>query len=131
MHGPTCIFWANLTPFSLQSLWARFRAPPKIKHVHCHRALVNIFLSLFAPLTRASMEMLICKSTCEGCADVYDDGAVDLLIGVVDHLLSPSGVFYLAAGGKRKGAAKLVADLPGVQRLQRLGGRPRPKVVIT
>jgi hypothetical protein len=68
--------WNFLRAALPQSLWARFRAPPKIKHVHCHRALVNIFLSLFAPLTRASMEILICKSTCEDCTDVYDDGAV-------------------------------------------------------
>jgi hypothetical protein len=27
MHGPTCIFWANLTPFSLQpEWWARLQA---------------------------------------------------------------------------------------------------------
>ena len=31
MHGPTCIFWANLTPFSLklsERAWREFFLPP-------------------------------------------------------------------------------------------------------
>ena len=59
------------------------------------------------PATAGSFDVVL------GSDLVYDDGAVALLIGVVDHLLSPSGVFYLAAGGKRKGVTKLLADLPG------------------
>ena len=69
--------------------------------------VVSLDWAQLDPATAGSFDVVL------GSDLVYDDGAVDLLIGVVDHLLSPSGVFYLAAGGKRKGVAKLLADLPG------------------
>jgi hypothetical protein len=28
MHGPTCIFWANLTPFSLGYTWMKYHLSP-------------------------------------------------------------------------------------------------------
>eukprot|EP00040_Diaphanoeca_grandis_P023304 m.126570 g.126570 ORF g.126570 m.126570 type:complete len:442 (+) comp29209_c0_seq2:117-1442(+) len=45
---------------------------------------------------------------------VYDDDAADLVITVVDHILTKDGVFYLAAGGKRQGVTKLVEKLAAV-----------------
>jgi hypothetical protein len=31
MHGPTCIFWANLTPFSLQTAAQQAAAQPRVQ----------------------------------------------------------------------------------------------------
>ena len=66
--------WNLLRTLLPAQLWAKLQAPPVIRPVHMYRGLVNVFLALFAPLTRASLEMLFCKSTCDECADVYTDG---------------------------------------------------------
>ena len=40
------------------------KSPPVIERIHVRRALVNTFLFCFAPLTRSSVEALVCINTC-------------------------------------------------------------------
>ena len=42
---------------------------------------------------------------------VYETEAVDALVQVTDHLLSPTGTFYMVAGGRRLGVPTLVSTL--------------------
>ena len=46
----------------------------KIGPIHSRRALVNVFMFCFAPLTRSSIEALTCVET---CTDVDDDDVAD------------------------------------------------------
>ena len=76
----------------LRRLWEKVQAPPKIDRVHIRRGLLNVFLFCFAPLTRSSIEALVCVKTCaEGdaadCGPVLmTDMAVKCWVG--DHLLA-------------------------------------------
>ena len=38
MHGPTCIFWANLTPFSLEAEYALGVSNAKLDQINLPRA---------------------------------------------------------------------------------------------
>lgn len=49
----------------LARLWRLdMRAPQKLDSIHIWRAMLNVFMFLFAPLTRAAVETLVCRETC-------------------------------------------------------------------
>eukprot|EP01050_Picozoa_sp_SAG11_P024677 SAG11_NODE_5330_length_1594_cov_1.137793_1_plen_125_part_10 len=50
-----------------EKLWKKQEAPPEITNVHMWRGGLNIFLALYAPVTRSSIEMLVCKQPCDDC----------------------------------------------------------------
>ena len=67
----------------LQKLFEKMNLPDKIKKVHWQRGLLNAFLYCFAPLTRESVQALVCVPTCTDendpeCKDVlaFDQGVV-------------------------------------------------------
>ena len=62
MHGPTCVFWADLTPRSLQLL--RGGAPA----AHPHRFYQHLVPAL--PLGHQSPQSLVAVSVYGGCAAV-------------------------------------------------------------
>ena len=62
------LIWNGLRSLPcLRSPWAAMLSPPRITKTHLQRGLVNLYICLFAPVTRASFEMLICKSVCDDC----------------------------------------------------------------
>ena len=48
--------------------------PPRVDNVHLKRAFLNVFLFLYAPLTRLSIEAFVCRDTCSETADTADCG---------------------------------------------------------
>ena len=48
--------------------------PPRVDNIHLKRAFLNVFLFLFAPLTRLSIEAFVCRDTCSETADTADCG---------------------------------------------------------
>lgn len=62
--------WNLLRTYLPTRLWAYLEAPPIITTLHLRRAMVHIYLTLFAPMTIAALNILICKSPCtSGCGD--------------------------------------------------------------
>ena len=53
----------------LVKIWEKTEAPPKVKETHFKRALLNIFLFVYAPLTQSAVQMMICVETCTGGAE--------------------------------------------------------------
>ena len=53
----------------LAKVWAKMDAPEKVEVVHFKRALLNIFLFCYAPLTQSAVQMMICIDTCTDGAE--------------------------------------------------------------
>eukprot|EP01050_Picozoa_sp_SAG11_P005377 SAG11_NODE_375_length_10004_cov_18.136699_5_plen_594_part_00 len=76
----------------LNPLWKISQAPPKLHKVHMHRSLVNVYLLLYAPVTREALSMLVCKNMCAEndpdprCADV-NIGDTSIRCWEGEHLL--------------------------------------------
>eukprot|EP01050_Picozoa_sp_SAG11_P013788 SAG11_NODE_1636_length_4537_cov_2.667868_4_plen_1142_part_00 len=58
------LIWKFLRRHVSNKVWQVVQAPPTLKSVHRYRAMLNVFLAVYAPVTRMSLQMLICKRTC-------------------------------------------------------------------
>ena len=57
----------------LAKVFAGQMSPPRITVSIFNRGLVLVFMALFAPITRSSIEILICKEPCTECAEGVEE----------------------------------------------------------
>ena len=67
--------WSALRTYLPLVVWRTLRSPPAITWGHMCRALVHMFLFLFAGLTNAALKMVACKRVCEPCGAQENAGA--------------------------------------------------------
>lgn len=93
-------------------------SPAEIGRIHTQRALVNTFLFCFAPLTRSSVEALVCVDTCDdpGCAQLlladmavtcYEGAhqytaAIAVLVLMVVALVIPAQLLQMVRHSRRR-----------------------------
>ena len=83
--------WDILRSLLPQAIWRSQQAPPKITAAHMRRGVVNVYLTVYAPITLQAIEMLVCKLPCDACDAEGEDCevAVD-----VNDIFTPPQIFH-------------------------------------
>jgi hypothetical protein len=61
--------WDALRGLLPRAVWKMIlqQAPPRISAAHMRRGVINVYLTVYAPITLQAIEMLVCKLPCDAC----------------------------------------------------------------
>jgi Ca2+-binding EF-hand superfamily protein len=89
-------FWNRLRKVQrLQPIWDKLQAPDHIESWHFKKAMLNVYLFCYQPITQACIQMLICRSMSEEGSCAASDAACRSVLVLDWSVLCDDGSDYL------------------------------------